>query len=536
MLFKPFSLFILCLCCLLSSATYAAERVALVMGNNNYTQRPLKNPVNDARAIGKTLDDMGFDVVSAYNVNRDGIEDALVRFGKKAEQAKIAVVYYAGHAIQVDGQNFLIPTNTPVNHRRDLRKLINLNELISEAQQARGLGLVILDACRDNPFGANLSQNLGRSIGGRGLARVEDTPSNILVAFATKENAIAADGNNKHSPYTQALLTYLPKYNLEIRLLFGKVHDAVKQATGQKQQPYTYGAVGGSEWFLAEKVKAESNPSNLTTSNATPAPHSSNTISIPIMSTSSRQSFEPEMIFIKGGAFKMGCISGKHCRKEEKIHTVHISDFWMATTEVTVKQYQMCVTAGKCRQPIWMEKGSNYNMHTGLDNSYKGLGKTLTGDNYPIVGVSWHDAIAYAKWLKRKTGKAYHLPTEAEWEYAARAGSKTAYVWGDQINCSLANYGHNKCKTNRAKPVASYKAYGGLYDMSGNVAEWTCSTYKINYDGSETRCANAKNVKPVFRGGGWIGNNISTRLASRDFDSPDNRFVFVGMRLALESL
>ena len=128
-------------------------------------------------------------MIDAYNVDRDGMEDVLDQFGEQAEKAEIALIYYAGHAIQVEGVNYLIPTNTPVNKRRHLRKLINLKDFVTEAQQAKGLGLVILDACRDNPFGQNLQRSLGRSIGGRGLARIEDTPSNILVGFATKENS-----------------------------------------------------------------------------------------------------------------------------------------------------------------------------------------------------------------------------------------------------------------------------------------------------------------------------------------------------------
>jgi hypothetical protein len=274
-----------------STSLLAANRVALVIGNNDYQQSPLKNPVNDATAIGKLLgsEGLGFTVIPAYNVDRDGMEDALDKFSEQAENAEIALIYYAGHAIQVDGANYLIPANTPVKNHRHLRKLINLNEFIKEAEQAKGLGLVILDACRNNPFGQNLQRSLGRSIGERGLARIEDTPSHILVGFATKENTTAADGQTDHSPYATALLNYLPQKNLEIRHLFGEVNDAVKQATGQKQQPYTYGSLGRTKWYLAGNAFVP------------PLPKQKDNI---IVAPSTFP--EPEMIAIKGSCFQMG--------------------------------------------------------------------------------------------------------------------------------------------------------------------------------------------------------------------------------------
>ncbi len=226
-------------------------RVALVIGNSDYQQRPLKNPVNDAKSISEVLRGLHFDVIEVQNSTRSELENALALFGEKAEQAKIAVAYYAGHGIQVEGENYLIPVNVSLKKRRDLRKLLPLDDLLYEAKQARQLGLVILDACRDNPFADQLAGSLGRSMVGRGLARVERTASNVLVAFATKDNQIAEDGSGVHSPYANALIEHLPQKGVEIRHLFGRVRDKVMQHTDSRQQPFTYGTLGADLIYLA---------------------------------------------------------------------------------------------------------------------------------------------------------------------------------------------------------------------------------------------------------------------------------------------
>jgi len=240
-----------------------------------------------------------------------------------------------------------------------------------------------------------------------------------------------------------------------------------------------------------------------------------NMIAIVLAKKPKRLAFEPEMVWIKGGTFKMGSpASEKERSSNEKQHSVKVGDFWMGKTEVTVKQYQQCVTAGSCKQPHWLEKGSDYHIHTGSDKHYKRLGKVLTGDNYPITGVSWHNATDYAKWLSKKTGKQYRLPTEAQWEYAARAGTSSAFSFGDTITTKQANfdgrYTYNGSAIgrylNKTTPVGSYPENNyHLNDMHGNVWEWTCSSYNSNYDGSENTCAKGKDKRSrVLRGGSWV--------------------------------
>ncbi|UOG91463.1 MAG: formylglycine-generating enzyme family protein [Candidatus Thiothrix sulfatifontis] len=145
------------------------------------------------------------------------------------------------------------------------------------------------------------------------------------------------------------------------------------------------------------------------------------------------------------GKFTMGCdpkrddVEGGCSDDEKPAHEVNVPTFWLSETEVTVGQYMACVKAGACPEPAWQEKGGEYNTTTGTNDLYKKMGAALTGDNYPIVGVSWQNAQAYVQWLSKQTSKKYRLPTEAEWEYAARAGTDMAYSWGNSIGKNNAN-------------------------------------------------------------------------------------------------
>jgi len=147
--------------------------------------------------------------------------------------------------------------------------------------------------------------------------------------------------------------------------------------------------------------------------------------------------------------------------------------------------------------------------------------------------VSWHDATAYAKWLSQQTGQKYRLPTEAEWEYAARAGTSTAYWWGNSIGSNKANCRNNYCgdRFKYTAPVGSFAPNPfGLYDTAGNVWEWTCSEYENKYKGSEKLCK--ENVSlGVIRGGSWGCGPRSVRVPHRYRGSVDYRFDYVGFRL-----
>lgn len=228
----------------------AAERIALVIGNNEYEQARLFNPVNDAEAIGAKFEAMGYDTTILRNGKRLEIEAALDAFSMKAASAEYAMFFYAGHAIQVYGKNYIIPVDARLTVRRDIKKLIPLDDVSEEVGQADKLGVVILDACRDNPFNAVMDENLGRGLVGRGLSGSVQVGGNTLIAYATEEDAIAADGHGRHSPYTSGLLEHIDTPGIDVRLMFGRVRDAVIRNTGGKQRPFVYGSIGGSNYFL----------------------------------------------------------------------------------------------------------------------------------------------------------------------------------------------------------------------------------------------------------------------------------------------
>lgn len=237
-----------------AAAQDAYRRVALVIGNSNYVSAPaLPNPANDAFAMSDSLRRLGFTVQEGLDLDAAGMVASLRAFGAAAETADIALVFYAGHGIQVDGQNYLLPVDVKLERERDLNyEGMPLDLFLSEASQASKLAVVILDACRDNPFTRQLQESMGptRSTAvGRGLGRV-DAPADTLVAFATRDGAVAEDGTGFNSPYTTALLAHLGEPGVEIGHYFRRVRDTVVASTDGRQEPFVYGSLSADEFYL----------------------------------------------------------------------------------------------------------------------------------------------------------------------------------------------------------------------------------------------------------------------------------------------
>jgi uncharacterized caspase-like protein len=245
---------------LVSQPAWATKRVALVLGNSSYQNAPpLPNPANDAAAIAATLKGAGFDVVdSRLNLAGTDMRRALREFADQAREADVALVYYAGHGIEMDGTNYLIPTDARLERDTDIYdEAFSLDRVLLTIEPARQLRVVIVDACRNNPFADAMKRTVtSRSIT-RGLARVEPTVSNTLVAFAAKAGLTALDGNSKNSPYATALVKYIAKPGLDLRRAFGFVRDDVLQATGNRQEPFVYGSLGGEDVALVPAPKQD---------------------------------------------------------------------------------------------------------------------------------------------------------------------------------------------------------------------------------------------------------------------------------------
>jgi hypothetical protein len=276
---------IVVLCALVAAVRPApaeARRVALVIGNSAYEHtRVLPNARNDARIIAALLGKMGFAVSEAGDLAYRPMREAIRAFGEAAQGADMAVVYYAGHGLEVAGENWLLPVSAALKRERDLEyEAVSLSSILAAVKEARRLRLVILDACRNNPLGERMELSAGtpRSVP-RGLARIEPS-GDILVAYSAKHGTIADDGPaGGNSPFAAALALNMGTRGLDVRIMLGKVRDDVRKATGGRQEPFTYGSVGGEIIALHAGDGAAIDP-GLPRSQA-PPPKAEVTIAIP---------------------------------------------------------------------------------------------------------------------------------------------------------------------------------------------------------------------------------------------------------------
>jgi formylglycine-generating enzyme required for sulfatase activity len=563
-----------------SGMANAAERVALVIGNSSYRHvRRLPNPKNDARAIARLLTKMGFLVTRKNNLGYNAMRKVLRDFGHQARGTRTALIYYAGHGMELGGENYLIPVDARLHTDGDLEfEAVRLSSLMRTTTGASKLKLVILDACRNNPFSAKMALSSGnkRSVS-RGLGRVEPS-GDVLVAYAAKAGTQADDGKGKHSPYAQALLDHLATPGLDIRLLFGKVRDKVMSSTGQTQEPFIYGSLGGDAIYLlprkadthgtendelatmrkrlalleAEQKRWQQQKSQRNEKEPKPATDSHKSIKQtrkpsrkkkakeqkvavgifprqPIHPIS--RSFEPELVRIPRGIFLMGCTTQKDClltrfkddifNDEKPLHKVKIDSFYMSKYETTLGQWKACVSDGGCKQ--------------------EAEDKQSGPDNLPAVNVSWHDAVDFAKWLSKKTGKTWRLPTEAEWEYAGRGKYKkknpTKYSFGNR-ETDLEQYAwYGKNSDNRVHPVGRKNGNSfGLHDMHGNIWEWILDRYGKYEQGYQKNPQGPElGVPRAARGGSWKDTDAGKlRSAKRNYFSPTSRGADLGFRLVRE--
>jgi len=248
---------------LLGQPAWAGNRVALVIGNSAYKNvASLPNPANDAAIVDSTLKGAGFDSVEIHlDIQLADMRRVLRDFADAARNADIAVVYYAGHGVEVDGSNYLIPTDAKLERDIDVYdEALSLDRVLAVIEPAKQLRLVILDACRDNPFVKTMKRTISRGIG-RGLAQVEPMSPNTLVAYSAKAGSTAQDGDGSNSPFTIALSRHLTTPGLDVRRAFGFVRDDVLKTTNNKQEPFVYGSLGGDDVPLVPATETASSAS-----------------------------------------------------------------------------------------------------------------------------------------------------------------------------------------------------------------------------------------------------------------------------------
>lgn len=242
-------------------AEAARDRIALVIGMADYQfLPPLQNTHNDASGMAETLKGIGFDVTLSLDATAVQMTELLDDFAFRSEVADLALIYFAGHGIEVQGENFLIPIDANVASNLDVqRQSASLKQLLSAVDRARKMRIVILDSCRDNPLGDTIALQTSAATqaaaeetrGGGGGMAAADPDRGTLVAFAARDGQVAMDGTGQNSPYAQALMQKMVQPSLEISLMFRQVRDLVLQKTGNLQEPHTYGSLTGVPFYFS---------------------------------------------------------------------------------------------------------------------------------------------------------------------------------------------------------------------------------------------------------------------------------------------
>jgi uncharacterized caspase-like protein len=223
------------------------KRVALVLGNAGYQKGTLRNPVHDAQDIAQALRQLGFRVINANDADLKRMKQAIEEFGSQLTEDSVALFYYAGHGVQVKGENYLIPVDADIKSENEVAyNAVNVGEVLAKFESSRaGVGIVILDACRDNPFSRSLRSQQ------RGLASI-DAPRGLLIAYATAPGKTAQDGTERNGLYTSQLLKILQQPNLKVEDVFKRVRVAVTNASNGEQLPWESSSLVGDFYFSAQ--------------------------------------------------------------------------------------------------------------------------------------------------------------------------------------------------------------------------------------------------------------------------------------------
>ncbi len=289
-----------------SAPALAEKRVALVIGNGAYKHAPaLANPKNDAEGMTAALKRMKFEVVSGVDLDKPALERLLRDFAQRIEGADVALVFYAGHGLQVHGRNYFVPVDSKLERESDLDfEAVPLELLQRLMEQGQRTNIIVLDACRDNPLARNLARSMGtRSVGiGRGLGQAQAGVGTLIV-YATQPGNVALDGQAKNSPFTEALLKHIEAPGLEVRLVVSRVRQAVIAATKGKQVPWDSSSLVGEVYLAAMPAAPESTPPAATDAPRGPAPEQETVFWQSIQNSKSAADFKAYLERYPNGTF-----------------------------------------------------------------------------------------------------------------------------------------------------------------------------------------------------------------------------------------
>ncbi|WP_293810510.1 SUMF1/EgtB/PvdO family nonheme iron enzyme [uncultured Bosea sp.] len=536
-----------------------AVRVALVIANEAYQQAPISGALQRGRTVAQALSVGGFDVVTVENADRNALRQAIAGFASKLRRGAQVVVFYSGHAVQQRNRNFLVST------QNSAEGAVDLDEIVDPLIVARpASALIFLDAGRDNPW-------QGKA---KGLLPLEPMDG-IAVLFPTAPGKALPGGADRA---VEAWLKAIRTPGLEMAQALKQVRETVSRETRRNQQvwlsaeppkglvitpvfqpvavalgsravippPQTPGVTQDAAYDLAfwESIRNSRNAAEYRAYldaypngrfallartreqeyRAGPAAPASTAVAVaappavpqPATSVPQRDCAGcPELIAIPAGSFQMG--SNDLYEFEKPVHPVSIHGFYLGAREVTFEEWDLCIDQGGCN----------------FRPDDRGLGR----GKRPVTDIHWNDANAYLTWLSARTGKRYRLPTESEWEYAARAGTTTVYPWGQALEKERANcVGCNDQKRGNTVPAGQFPANAfGLYDMAGNAAEWVADCWSESYrsaprDGSAYTVGGCR--ERVLRGGSFNNDPRYLRSAARFKYEADVRFYTNGFRVA----
>ncbi len=558
------------------TASDGPARIALVIGNTAYREAALANAATDARAVADVLRQGEFDLVSVENTDRAALERAMTTFRSKLKRGAHVVVFYSGHAVQFRSRNFLVPVDAQIRGAADVaRAAFDLDQLVDALIVSRpASAAIVLDAARDNPWQAALGA-------GKGLAAIERI-ENIAVMAPVAPGRTIAETPGRANPAIEEWLKAIRTPDLDMTTALTRTRDAVARSTKRAQQvwissPPAAGLVvtptgrpvavalntrsvigappppgpqsdqlGPYELSFWETIRNSRNPAEYRAyldaypngrfaalartreqlyrsqpqDGAAPAVASAQPPRAPAAPPKTVRDCDdcPELALVPAGSFEMG--SNEMFEFEKPVRSVTIgSAFYIGTREVTFEEWDSCVAQGGC--------------------SHRPGDRNLGRGKRPVTDIHWNDAGAYLVWLSLKTGRKYRLPTEAEWEYSARAGTTTSYPWGSAIDKEKANCnGCNAQPRRQSSEVAQFPANGfGLYDMAGNAAEWVADCWSENYrasprDGSAYSPPGCR--ERVLRGGSFNNDPRYLRSAARFKYEADVRFYTNGFRVMRE--
>jgi formylglycine-generating enzyme required for sulfatase activity len=477
----------------------------------------------------------------------------------------VGLFYFSGHGIQIEKSNYLIPIlpiNTPCTSKQFKSMAVNATEVLKLMENASTrINIIILDACRNDlsrGYNAGFTQigfapmtvsqpkqplTFDKGIGG---IINKDAPHGNIISLATAPGKKASDGSGNNGLYTEYLLQALKMPGLTIEDVFKQTATEVAKASKYQQISWTESSLLGEDFCLSscqnndnnndEKFKLQQQIAQLEQQLA------QQTLQPQIVSSEPPQlsdrvwktdkvfqdrlhdgNLGPEMVMIPAGRFRMGDIQGIGDSDEKPVHWVSVNDFAIGRYEVTVGEFRQFVESTEYKTDAEKGKGC-YTRKEGAWGKVKDANWHTPffsqEENYPVVCVSWNDAMAYTHWLSEQTRKPYTLPSEAQWEYAARAGTESNYWWGNNMKYNQANCWQTSKWHNGISPVGSFSPNSfKLSDILGNVWEWVADPWHKNYGGAplDNRIWEEKGNSSyqLVRGGGWTSRPEVCRVSNR---------------------